>query len=244
MDFGGSVRGVVTNENGDQQANIEVRYWNDDAQVPRGISTSADGSFAFLGLPPGLFKIEVWPDVSTGRVQDESHYCLGPEENKDLGAIMLPSGALVSGYVKDANGEPLQNVDFKCNVAEDIKEWEAEVGTDGYYQRRLPIGSYVIYPDRDDIPGYSALPLHFEVIDLAQDLVLPDIIAYDAVTGSRISGSVSNPDGVEYGETLEVICFLNDQSFELEDMLRATSIAEHEVEVPGVYELFVPPLHN
>jgi len=108
LDIGGSVTGLVVNDSGAPQANLEVAYENYLCEAWKHVNTDIDGSFEMIGLPPGPVNIEIEPDVDTWLLYYEKTYsCLALGENSDLGTIELPYGALITGVVQDADSNPL-----------------------------------------------------------------------------------------------------------------------------------------
>ena len=58
LDIGGSITGVVVNDSGVPQANLEVTYDNDLCEVWKQTYTASDGSFEIICISPGPVGID------------------------------------------------------------------------------------------------------------------------------------------------------------------------------------------
>jgi len=77
--------------------------------IPPQGTTDADGRFAFNGLTPGEYRIDV-QKTGFASMQDigtrPKTYAVGAGQSVDV-ALVLQKGAVISGKVLDQNGEPL-----------------------------------------------------------------------------------------------------------------------------------------
>jgi hypothetical protein len=180
-------------------AGVYIDYDSNRYNAERDTVTDVDGTFCLTQLPPGIAEVKAEPDVDTGYAWNlpwgNNFVCLNEGENRTQRIIALMKGALVSGYVKDANGSAISGVgyDYKgknCNGG-------GETDANGFYQIRLPTGTYNIVPD--DTDNFGALPMMVTITDITNDVNVPDITFYTEATGGQISGEVNNPG--EYTKT-------------------------------------------
>ncbi|GAG27145.1 unnamed protein product, partial [marine sediment metagenome] len=112
-------------------------------------------------------------------------------QDKSGRIISLQKGALVSGYIKDANGDPVSvEYDWQGKMCDG---W-ADTDIEGHYEIRLPLGTYAIGLDLDD-EGFTSLHQKVAIADINQPVDVNDITAYSEETGGQISGDVNNPGG-------------------------------------------------
>jgi hypothetical protein len=168
--------------------------------------TNADGTFIITNLPPGVAETKVKPNVDTGYAWSlpwpADMICLNEGEYRPNRIVALHKGALVSGYIKDPNGNPLSN--FGCRYSGRLCDGWSEADITGRYEIRLPVGSYSIGSDED---GFSAVPKQVTITDVSQHVNVPDMIAYSEETGGQISGSVNNPGGYPKTGSFVIVAF-------------------------------------
>jgi len=238
LDIGGSITGVVVNDSGVPQANLEVDYWNDLCSVSKIVTTAVDGSFEIIGLPPGLMEIEIEPDVDTGLAMYVRTYsCLALGESSDLGTIELQHGALIAGVLQDAASNPLSDVDFWCGAKFEVALGETDV--DGSFEFRLPMGTYLLgFGDENE---YSRMPVEITVSDVGTPHDLGILTSYDASSGQQISGTVGYGGYAGPGE-FKAIAFLNTTEITPENFAGIQPIANAEPDqATGEYSLYVVP---
>ena len=185
---------VLDAETAEPIAEIHVTYWNSQQEAWQDAYTKGDGRFTLRQLPPGIGEVRASPAVSTGYAwslpEGGSWIFLQEGEEKQNRMIALRKGALVAGYIKDANGIPLGNIgyDWKGKMCEG---WRYVSNTRGYYQIRLPLGTYSITLDEEN--GLTVLPTEVTIDDVNQVTQVDDIVVYSRLTGSQISGNILNP---------------------------------------------------
>ena len=186
---------VIDAETAQPLADIEVTYGNYRYAVWQNDFTDGDGTFTLTNLPPGIAEVKASPDVDSGYAWnlpwggDEIY--LNDGEDKSNRIIALHKGALVSGYIKDPNGNPLSN--FEYDYEGRLCEGWSETDITGRYEIRLPVGIYSIGSDEED--DFGALPKEVTITDINQPVNVPDMIVYSEQSGGQISGSVNNPGG-------------------------------------------------
>jgi len=184
-------------------AGIKVEYWSDRYCVWQNGFTDANGMFTLTNLPPGVAEIKAKPDVNTGYAWNlpwgSNWVWLNEGEDKSNRIIALQKGALVSCYIKDANGDP---VSVEYDWGGRMCDGWADTDVNGYYEIRLPLGTYVIGLDLDD-EDFTSLHQKVTITDINQAVDVNDITAYNEETGGQISGDVYNPGG--YSKTGEFI---------------------------------------
>ncbi|MBA7625405.1 hypothetical protein ES703_32835 [subsurface metagenome] len=197
---------VLDSETAEPIAGVEVTYWGDRYAVWKNGYTDADGAFTLTNLPPGVGEIMARPDVDTGYAWSlpwgSNWVCLAEGERRSNRIIALQKGALVSGYIRDANGDPASGMEYEYGGR--MSEGWDEADVNGHYQINLPLGTYVISTDEDDL---CSLLLKVTITDINQPVDVNDIIVYSEETGGQISGTVNNPGGHSKTGEFVVIVF-------------------------------------
>jgi hypothetical protein len=168
--------------------------------------TNGDGTFAITNLPPGVAEIKVKPNVDTGYAWNlpwpSDWIYLNEGEEKTNRIVALHKGALVSGYIKDPNGNPMS--DFEYRYTGRLCDGWSETDITGRYEIRLPVGIYSIGSDEDD---FGALHKEVTITDINQPVNVPDMIVYSEQSGGQISGSVNNPSGYPKTGNFMIVAF-------------------------------------
>lgn len=196
---------VLDSETAEPLAGIEVTYWSDRYAVWNGDYTDLEGLFSISSLPPGICEIKARPVVDTGYAwslpwgSNWTHLEEGEHKSGDF--IALHKGALVSGYIKDPNGEPFGFVEYAWSGR--ASEGWADSNSSGHYEIRLPVGTYSINLDND---AFGGLQQNVTITDINAVIDVNDITAYTELNGSHISGDVNNAGGFsKIGEFLVVV---------------------------------------
>jgi hypothetical protein len=182
---------VLDAETGQPAQGVEVTFWNERVAVYRAEVTTKQGTFAMACLPPGIGEVEVVPSIDTGYARWDLPggadwvYLTEGGDKQDF-SVQLRRGALVIGYVKDSKGNPLR--DIECGCSGQLLDGQSETDVTGLYEMRVPIGTYIITMDDDNL---GALPQRVSVTDISRPVVVPDMIAYSVQTGSQVSGFVN-----------------------------------------------------
>jgi len=173
---------------------IEVTYWCDRYEFGKNDFSDSDGAFSLTNLPTGMAEIKARPGVESGYAWSlpwgSSYIYLAEGEHLSNRIIALHKGALVSGYIKDANGIPIGGIEYDWNGK--LSEGWGRADSEGRYQIRLPEGTYVIGPDEED---FGVLRKRVTITDINQPVEVNDITVYTEETGGQISGNVNNPSG-------------------------------------------------
>ncbi len=194
---------VLDSKTAEPLAGVEIEYWSGRYAVNRNLSTDADGTFCLTQLPPGIAEVKAKPDVDMGYSWNlpwaSDLVCLGEGENRSGRIIALEKGALVRGYIKDANGNAISGIENDYS-GRDCGGW-CNTDVNGFYQIRLPVGIYAI--TLEDTDEFGALPAIVTITDINEDVNVPDTIVYTEEDGGQIYGEVNNPS--DYSKTG---CFL------------------------------------
>lgn len=235
---------VLDAETAEPIAGVEVTYWCDRYQVWQNDYTDADGVFSLTNLPPGMAEIKARPVVDTGYAWSlpwgSNLICLGEGEHQSNRIIALQKGALVTGYIKDVNGIVVSGVEYGW-VGRMCDGWE-HTDVNGRYQIRLPVGSYIIGLDEDDL---CALPTRVTITDINQPVDVNNMIAYSEQTGGQISGNVNNPSGYTKTGMFLIVAFETGVSIEPSTWYTISEVGETDMSDSGPFTIrALPPDAN
>jgi hypothetical protein len=188
-------------------AGIEI-----DIDYPNGIYstsslTDAYGAFCLTQLPPGIAEIKAKPDIDSGYAWSlpwgSDLVCLSEGENRSGRIITLEKGALVRGYIKDANGNA-SGIEYdysgrKCDG------WDDADDINGDYEIRLPVGIYAIKPDNTD--EFGALPVMVTITYVNEEVNVPNMIVYTEEDGGQILGKAMDPCNYARTGYYDIIAF-------------------------------------
>ena len=186
-------------------SNMHVYYDSDPTYIFKSAYSDPAGNFTLTNLPPGIGGMTAIPDITTGYAWwlpwGSNWIYLQEGQTKTDFIIDLQKGALVSGLIKDPNGEIMGNVEFEFE-GKSCEGW-GNTEPNGFYSIRLPLGSHVIGPEEDGLGGIKPV---VNVTDINQPIIVPDIIGYSPSTGSQITGTVINP-GLDKNGVFEILAF-------------------------------------
>ncbi|HYJ46162.1 MAG TPA: carboxypeptidase-like regulatory domain-containing protein [Pyrinomonadaceae bacterium] len=172
---GGTISGRVTGEGGQPLAsavvNIARAYASGPAQQ-QAVSTDEEGKFMMTNLSPGLYSVSAYapgfvasPDVVAGS-GEARYYRVGDTVN-----LTLTKGGVITGTVRDANGEPVVAVPVRVMRVRDAAGHVAPYNF-GFFQSRmtddrgvyriygLTAGTYLV--STGGSLGFSSLPNFYE----------------------------------------------------------------------------------
>jgi len=232
---------VIDADTAQPLAGIEVTYGNYRYAVWQNDFTDGDGTFTLTNLPLGIAEVKASPDVDSGYAwnlpwpADEIY--LNEGEDKPNRIIALHKGALVSGYIKDPNGNPLSN--FEYDYEGRLCEGWSETDINGQYKIRLPVGNYIICVDEDD---FGALPKEVTITDVNLPVSVPDMIAYSEQSGGQISGFVNNPGGYPQTGNFMIVAFETGTVIDPNTLYPIRTISETDLEQAGPFTITkLPP---
>ncbi len=238
--------GVVLDDSGSPMSGVRVSCEGDSWWT--STTTNPDGSFE-LAVAAGGMECAVEPGVSSGYAWYINYYYLAPGEVQDLGNIQLKNGALVTGHIYyddgSPSGTPVDMVEYWVAGRSDAV-W-GETDSSGYFEFRLPLGSYSF--NLGDDQGYFMVPAQIDVTDVNATYDLDNIPAsrpnrkfYNSSSSvDLISGNVSDNSLAHNGEFI-VISFLDDQQFTTDNIGGIAPLgANYPDPGTGNYVFFVPP---
>ena len=237
---GASISGTVVDAGSAKRlAGILINYWCDQYRIWSTDYSKEDGTFLLRNLPPGLAQIEALPDAKLGYLpqpEDSTKILLGEGQDVTGRVIRLSRGALVSGLVRDSQGQPLPY--FECDYSGRLCDADVETDSAGRYQIRLPVGICVIAADEED---FGALPVEVAVSDVNLAVHVPDLIAYSEQTGSRISGFVDGAGDLAGTEEFEVVAFKAGTAMDVNGWHTARSVRNVDLVKEGPFALTALP---
>lgn len=243
---GGTLCGKVLGADTAQpMANVEIEYDNERYNTERNTFTNADGTFCLTQLPPGIAEVKAMPDVDSGYAWNlpwgADLVNLKEGEYHSERIIFLEKGALVHGYIKDADGDAFNDIEYyytgkKCDG------WDYP-DVNGFYQIRLPVGTYII--ESDDQEEFGSLPATVTITNINNPVNVPDIIFYSEETGGQISGHVNNPGGYAKTGYFSIMAFEAGTILDQNISYTFPLTAETEMENAGPFSLAnLPPDAN
>lgn len=212
----GIISGSVVGENGQPLAGavVYVRNINPVTFIVRSSHTGADGSFRVKGLAPALYSISTsYPAYITQPTNATAPTYFRPG---DTVRIEMTRGAVITGTVTNASGEPLIGVRVRVAMLRNGKGESPRYGIVIYQERAtddrgiyrifgLPAGTYlvsgggstttqsfVLTPYDTDIPTYSPSSTRADAAEItvrAGEEATADI-HYRGEPGRSVSGNV------------------------------------------------------
>lgn len=142
------ITGRVVDEKGKPLGGINISaqgYWKEGQKAYGSTTTGADGTFRVTGLDAGTYDVAA-KDPGKKLIANASRRVKTVTgKSVSAPAIVLSSGALVQGIVKDAfNGAPLAGVTV-INAGDDDFDPSKPTGKDGRFQLRVRTGQSRIY---------------------------------------------------------------------------------------------------
>ncbi len=238
-----SIYGCIQDENGNGLDASVIAYIYID-RLDFGSQTQTDpndyGCFSLDYVIPGVVEFEITPDPSSGYAQPANHYFkLGQGEHKDLQALSLQRGALVSGYLRDSSDEVATDMEVKICTAFGMTCMDVEVDkNDGTFGVRVAPGNWTLLSS-----NYSsvraAVPHHFTVADSLTDINLGKVTILSSMESQVITGSISVEHSTEY-DWFSVVAIEADQP--LDSMVMDASPAwKTKADSNNKFQLFVQP---
>ena len=234
---GASICGkVIDAKTAEPLADVEIEYWCEQFGVGRNSTTDENGSFCIDQLPPGIAELKAMPDVDTGYAWNlpwgSDWICLDEGQSENSRIITLEKGALVSGSIKDAQGNPLDDVDY-CWSGNNSEGW-LWTDFDGSYQIRIPVGQYLITSDDDD---FACAGQTITITNINDNINVSDLVFYDESTGGQISGQVNNPTGAAKADCFVVVAFKAGAVINETNWYTVYPVSEMEMDDAGTFIL-------
>ncbi|MCK5942904.1 MAG: carboxypeptidase regulatory-like domain-containing protein [Planctomycetes bacterium] len=228
---GGVVRGRVTDLDGNAVPNAQVtiepdfrnrmRWQRNRADLLPPITTDLNGSYVYANVPEGSFAVTVLAKMHTpGRSET---FEVAEDGRVDVPDIKLGPGYEVTGFVKDARGEPIAGADVRLRASlsanaaanENAAENGERRGRGGRGGGRGGRGGFGGFGGRDHrtetdeqgrfflehLPG-SLMEIQVDAkgfLDYEADEINPKVnrpVYVTMLDGLRIAGIVQNPDGL------------------------------------------------
>ncbi|MBI2864826.1 MAG: carboxypeptidase regulatory-like domain-containing protein [Chloroflexi bacterium] len=161
-----------------------------------------DGSFR-VSLPPGTYMFDVWlPDTSLSSPRLDP-IVLGEDETKQLGTLTLQGrNSLITGYVKDASGRGLADVEIGAWLRKGIGgpgggpgDWSHTTTiTDGVFSLYVVSGTWEVsaMPSPDSRYVQSGPPTR---VDVGENTTVSDVNIVVSSADGELTGSVVDADG-------------------------------------------------
>lgn len=158
LESGGSVSGTLLSKSDKspvENAVIQIwpqtngntyNSWWSDAPKPLAYTVSdKDGKFVIYGLKEGPAKLTIKPKSTFIDVTESLN--ITNDENKDMGEILLASGARISGKFTNSKGQPLAGKPIDLNSYTSERQFQKKTTTDekGEYEfTNLPDSHYTV----------------------------------------------------------------------------------------------------
>jgi protocatechuate 3,4-dioxygenase beta subunit len=106
--------------------------------------SDAQGHFEVRGLAPGRARLEVSPADKLPLRREP--LLLAPDDARDLGDLIVPTGVVISGRVLDQEGQALEGAQVEARAAGKPARPAMRVTSDpqGQFFLRLPVGEYAL----------------------------------------------------------------------------------------------------
>ena len=243
LDSGGSITGRLVDESGQPLGNVQVQYDSSDTIGGwfQDWSDPVDGTFTLSGLGSRGGQITIFSDPGRYLAGFRRVYYLAPGENKDIGALKVQKGAVISGMVAK-DGVPLE--DFELSVGAKLTLAEVDTAADGSFSFVLPPGEFTVNSDMD---SFTTVPQKVVVAeaDIMTGKSIPTIAAYDLSNGDVYNGTVTINASPPSGAGVMVLSFMNDQEFDLNNWGAVSPLSIGGVfdgsTVSNPYQLATPP---
>jgi hypothetical protein len=154
LPLGGTISGSVrlATKSGPALRGICIFASNSDGSVQVTAATDADGTYQVVGLPSGVFQLEVAPGCNNnGNYAPVIRYVRARLGQATRGvAIVLPPGAEISGTVTDTHGHPVGGICLTIDggnsaLLGSLEPIAPETNPDGSYDiTQLAKGSYTL----------------------------------------------------------------------------------------------------
>jgi protocatechuate 3,4-dioxygenase beta subunit len=210
LPLGGSISGVVRDSAGQPISGVSVTPSSSSGSSSSSVSTASDGSYKVDGLGAGSYTVrfDKYQSSFVGQYLGGSGSFVGATVltvtagvalvGKD---ITLPTGASISGVVRDSSGNPIEGVNIWASSSDGSGYGSGNSSSDGTYKiDGLPSGEYKIHFNKYQSPyvsqyfggvadSDSASPLRVALGEAltGKNVVLP--------IGARISGTVRDTSG-------------------------------------------------
>lgn len=242
---GGSISGKVSDRTGKPLPRIDVTAYDPETWVEVGSAyTDEKGSYSIGGLPEGKYRIRFeTPDSQyplqwyKGKIRREDSVAVEVSGTALVSGVdaVLTAGSSLSGMVTDQGGRPLAEVEVE--IYGDIEDEPFDkVRTDAtgkFTVRSLAAGNYRIrFSHPDHVPQWyggrdrrTAIPFAVK-----EEGTSPVSISL-AKGGGKISGKLTNPQGVKIGQAWETVI----------DALTGVAVADERIcECSGQFNTPVP----
>jgi len=209
---GGTVRGRVTNEAGDPLADVtpvDLVAPIDGGTIWRGERTNSNGEYRIDSIPAG---VDFWISTSEGwgppfeidgvmyawGERQIGPFNLAAGQTLDVGTLVIPRAAAISGTVRDPQGNPIPGVwldGFGFDIAGGeiwLDEYDVFTNELGYYEiDTVPAGRVTISAEAD---GYLDYNSDTELVLSPGDGATWDFTMIPASQGATFAGSIVNFD--------------------------------------------------
>jgi large repetitive protein len=187
---GGSIEGRVLDPEG-RPVNGAMVSLGRSRGAQQSMLSGADGSFRFVGLTVGPYRLSAIAPGFGGASRGDVHPVEGPLA-RGIELRLTRAGVRISGRVLDAGGGPIPGARVRVQAsrrapddfAVDTAPYETEAGADGSYELRVAPARVSVHVQADGYVG------GFDVIELTADEVRDFVLQ----PPSRVAGRVVKPD--------------------------------------------------
>ncbi len=242
---GGSIAGTISDRTGKLLQRVNVTANDPETWDEVGSAYSDEnGTYTIGGLPEGKYRVRFegpdskypvqWHKGKTRREESTPIEVAGTAAVSGIDA-MLAAGIPLSGMVTDAGGVPLANAEVEAYGDIEDEPFD-KVRTDAGGRFTIPslaVGSYRIrFSHRNHVPQwYGGRDRKTAAPFAVKEGGVPPLSVSLPKAGGKISGKLTNPEGVKIGQSWETVI----------DALTGVAVADERIcECSGQFHTPVP----
>ncbi len=195
LQLSASIAGVALAQDTEEPLEgARVHFWSKSKSAGRSAAVDINGNFNIRDTSVvGIGGLKLKPQPETGYAWSIPAPCdsvyVAPGQAISDASIYSKRGALVTGIVKDAQGNPVNGILVKAGSR--FSETFGFTDTAGNFKLRLAEGKNVL--SFGDYPLYCGLNRIIDIEDIGQEINLGDTVVYSQDSGAKIKININNP---------------------------------------------------